>query len=94
MTIEWERVGEGVSELRAQIEELYRAGIDRTKLQHWAAAHDLISTSVPPAVGSRWVAGVREFPEVPDPRPYVDEVLDDEFPLSIFYTTLRDKLAA
>ena len=94
LTIEWGRVGDGVGELRAQIEELYRTGIDRTKLQHWAAAHDLISANVPPAVGSSWVAPARQFPEVPDPRAYVDDVLDDEFPLSIFYTTLRDKLAA
>jgi hypothetical protein len=93
LTIEWETVADGVAELRLQVEELYRAGIDRTKLQHWAAAHDLISQSVPPAAGSRWVAGVRDFEEVPDPRPYVDLVLEDEFPLSIFYTTLKGKLA-
>ena len=94
LTIEWEQVGEGMSALRAEVEELYRAGIDRTKLQHWAAAHDLISASVPPASGSRWAAPVRRLEDVPDPRPYVDLVLDDEFPLSIFYETLKAKLAA
>jgi hypothetical protein len=31
---------------------------------------------------------------VEDPRPYVDIVLDDEFPLSIFYGALKAKLAA
>jgi len=93
LTIDWERVGEGVTALRGQIEELYRTGIDRTKLQHWAAAHHLISASVPPAVGSKWARGARSFEEVPDPRVYVDLVLDDEFPLSIFYATLKDKLA-
>jgi hypothetical protein len=36
---------------------------------------------------------VRDFTETADPRPYVDLVLDDEFPLSIFYTTLKAKLA-
>ena len=64
---------------------LYRTGIDRTKLGHWAAAHDLIAASVPPAAGSRWAAGARELRRHHDPRPYVDLVLDDEFPLSIFY---------
>ena len=93
LTIDWDTVGEGVAALRHDVESLYRAGIDRTKLQHWVAAHDLISQSVPPASGSRWVAGVRDFAEMPDPRPYVDLVLEDEFPLSIFYTTLRAKLA-
>ena len=93
LTIDWETVGDGVGALRLQLEELYRTGIDRTKLQHWAAAHDLISRSVPPASGSRWVAGARDLDEVPDPRPYVDLVLEDEFPLSIFYSTLKAKLA-
>jgi hypothetical protein len=92
LTVNWESVGEGVVALREQIEELYRAGIDRTKLQHWAAAHDLIAAVVPPATGSRWVAGVRDFAELEDPRPYCDLVLADEFPLSIFYATLKAKL--
>jgi hypothetical protein len=94
LTIDWDSVGDGVTALRDEIEELYRAGIDRTKLQHWAAAHELISASVPPAAGSAWVAGVRDFAELADPRPYVDRVLEDEFPLSIFYSTLKAKLGA
>src|SRR5205807_3893850 len=65
LTIEWEHVGDGTRALLAEVEELYRAGIDRTKLQHWSAAHDLISASVPPATGSRWAAAVRSFDEVP-----------------------------
>jgi hypothetical protein len=94
LTINWETVGDGVTELRNQIEMLYREGIDRTKLQHWSAAHDLIAANVTPAAGSNWVKGVRDFTETADPRPYVDLVLEDEFPLSIFYTTLKAKLAA
>jgi hypothetical protein len=94
LTIEWDRIADGVVALRAEVEELYRAGIDRSKLQHWAAAHDLISASVPPAAGSKWVAGERNLQEVADPRPYVDLVMEDEFPLSIFYATLKAKLAA
>ncbi|MGA8716838.1 MAG: DUF6421 family protein, partial [Solirubrobacteraceae bacterium] len=94
LTIEWDRISEGVASLRHEVEELYRLGIDRTKLQHWAAAHDLVAASVPPASGSKWVAGVRDFDDVEDPRPYVDLVRDDEFPLSIFYSSLKAKLAA
>ncbi|MDE3134084.1 MAG: hypothetical protein KGL15_08470, partial [Acidobacteriota bacterium] len=93
LTVEWDRVGEGVASLRHDVEELYRFGIDRTKLQHWAAAHDLVARFVPPASGSHWVAGTRAFEDVPDPRPYCDEVLPDEFPLSIFYTALQGALA-
>jgi Family of unknown function (DUF6421) len=93
LTIEWDRVQDGVAELHNDVYELYRTGIDRTKLQHWAAAHDLVAASVPPAVGSRWAGAARDLPETDDPRPYVDLVLDDEFPLSIFYSSLKAKLA-
>jgi hypothetical protein len=94
LTIAWDRVGEGVAALREEIERVYRAGIDRTKLAHWIAAHDLISESVPPAAGSRWAAADRDLPELADPRPYLELVLDDEFPLSIFYSSLKAKLAS
>jgi hypothetical protein len=91
LTIEWDRVAEGVAGLRDEVGELYRAGIDRTKLGHWAAAHDLVAASVAPATGSRWAAAGRDLAEIEDPRPYCDLVLDDEFPLSIFYSSLRAK---
>jgi hypothetical protein len=94
LTIEWDRVEEGVASLHDELSELYREGIDRTKLQHWAAAHDLVAASVAPAARSRWAAQARDFAETDDPRPYVDLVLDDEFPLSIFYSSLKAKLAA
>ena len=47
-----------------------------------------------PAAGSRWAAGARELDETEDPRSYLDLVLADEFPLSIFYSSLQAKLAA
>jgi hypothetical protein len=93
LTIDWETVGDGVAALYAEVTELYRRGIDRTKLGHWAAAHDLVAARVPPASGSQWAAPVRALADAEDPRPYCDLVLPDEFPLSIFYSTLRDKLA-
>jgi hypothetical protein len=92
LTVDWHGVADGVAGLRAEVEELYRAGIDRSKLAQWCAAHDLVSRFVPPAAGSRWVAGVRDFTDVEDPRPYIDEVLPDEFPLSMFYVSLKAKL--
>lgn len=92
LTIEWDRVADGVVALRAAVEELYRAGIDRSKLAHWQAAHDFVSTYVPPAAGSVWARDVRAFADVEDPRPYIDEVFDDEFPLSMFYSSLKGKL--
>jgi hypothetical protein len=93
LTIDWDTVGEGVAALRDEVSELYRAGIDRSKLRHWEAAHDLVAKYVAPAAGSRWAAGVREFVEVDDPRQYIDLAAPDEFPLSIFYASLKAKLA-
>ena len=55
--------------------------------------HDLVAANVSPASGSRWAASVREFDDVEDPRPYIDLVLEDEFPVSIFYSALKTKLA-
>ncbi|MEV4422761.1 DUF6421 family protein [Patulibacter sp. NPDC049589] len=90
LAIDWDHVAEGVLELRTLVEDLYREGIDRTKLGHWRAAHALVATYVPPAAGSVWAS--QPLAEVEDPRVHVDEVLDDEFPLSIFYTSLRLKM--
>jgi hypothetical protein len=93
LTIDWDRVAEGVSRLHGDVASLYSAGIDRTKLQHWAAAHDLVAASVPPASASWWQIGTRRLDDAEDPRSFVDHVLDDEFPLSIFYSSLKAKLA-
>ena len=92
LTMEWERVAEGVAALRAKVQELYHSGIDRSKLGQWIAAHDLVAAYVAPADGSRWVREGRDLPEVADPKELVDLVKDDEFPLSLFYTQLQRKL--
>jgi hypothetical protein len=92
LTVEWDRLAEGVAGLRAEIETLYREGIDRSKLAQWGAAHDLVSRYVPAAAGSPWNGDVRAYKDVEDPRPYIDDVAADEFPLSMFYTSLKAKL--
>jgi hypothetical protein len=68
-------------------------GIDRSKLAHWIAGHDLVAARVAPAAGSRRAAGAREFDEAEDPRGYLDLIPPDEYPLSIFYSSLKTKLA-
>ncbi|HEX8086321.1 MAG TPA: DUF6421 family protein [Solirubrobacteraceae bacterium] len=94
LTVEWGRVGDGVQALREAIEELYRSGIDRSKVAHWIAAHDLVATYVPPATSSKWAAARRDFEDESDPRALIDLVRDDEFPLSMFYLQLKGKLDA
>ncbi len=92
MTIEWDRVAAGVDALRERVQQLYHSGIDRSKVAQWAAAHDLVAEYVPPVEGSAWAKASRHLPEVEEPKQLVDLVEDDEFPLSLFYTSLKPKL--
>lgn len=92
LLIEWERVADGVERLRVAVADLYRSGIDRSKLGQWIAAHDLVATYVPATESSAWAKDRRELPEVEEPKQLVDLVRDDEFPLSLFYSQLQPKL--
>ncbi len=92
LRVDWDRVADGVGRLREEIAELYRSGIDRSKLGQWIAAHDLVATYVPAAETSVWARERRELPEVEEPKQLVDLVRDDEFPLSLFYSQLQPKL--
>ncbi|RII09308.1 hypothetical protein DSC45_31020 [Streptomyces sp. YIM 130001] len=90
--IDWDRAPEVTNQLCGEIEDLYRAGIDRPKLVHWFAAYDLVSRYLSPHPGSRWAKGPDALDVSLPPRKLVDEVLPDEFPLSMFYEALRKKL--
>jgi hypothetical protein len=92
LTVEWERVADGVQALRAAVEELYRAGIDRSKVAHWIAAHELVATYVPPSTGSKWTRDARPLADESDPKAWIDLVEPDEFPLSMFYLQLQGRL--
>ncbi|MHC0433630.1 DUF6421 family protein [Streptomyces sp. O3] len=92
LKIDWERAPRVTNQLCADIEELYRAGIDRPKLVHWFAAYDLVSQYLSPHPGSRWAKGPDALDLTLPPRKLVDDVLDDEFPLSMFYEALAKKL--
>jgi hypothetical protein len=90
LSIDWDRVADGVADLRGEVEKLYRDSIDRSKLAHWLAAHELVSAYVEPDPASVWAGGVRALPQ--EQKAKVDAVLPDEFPLSMFYEALRRKL--
>ena len=85
---------DAVGDLRELVEELYRHGIDSSKVTYWIAAHDLVSRYVAPNTGSQWREGTRVHSDEADPRAWIERVLDDEFPLSLFYEALRKKVAA
>ncbi|MGD1221826.1 DUF6421 family protein [Streptomyces krungchingensis] len=90
--IDWQRAPQVTNQLCAEIEDLYRAGIDRPKLVHWFKAYDLVSTYLAPHPGSRWAKGPDALDLSQPPRKLVDDVLPDEFPLSMFYEALSKKL--
>jgi hypothetical protein len=93
LSIDWDRVADGVADLRGEVEKLYRDGIDRSKLAHWLAAYELVARHVEPHPASVWSRGVAALPVDGFPKAVVDAVLPDEFPLSMFYEALRRKLA-
>jgi hypothetical protein len=92
LKIDWERAPQVTNQLCAEIENLYRDGIDRPKLVHWFAAYDLVSSYLAPHPGSRWAKGPDALDLSQPPRKLVDDVLPDEFPLSMFYEALSKKL--
>ncbi len=91
LVIDWSRVQESMDALCDEVETLYREGIDRSRLGHWLAAYEFVSSLVPPHPQSVWARGAQALPT--EPREAVDAVLPDEFPLNLFYESLRKALA-
>ncbi|WP_128977153.1 DUF6421 family protein [Streptomyces roseicoloratus] len=92
LKIDWDRAPEVTNQLCGEIEQLYRDGIDRPKLVHWFKAYELVSTYLAPHPGSTWAKGPDALDLTQPPRKLVDDVLPDEFPLSMFYEALAKKL--
>ncbi|MFB6840284.1 DUF6421 family protein [Streptomyces sp. NPDC056361] len=92
LTIDWERAPEVTNRLCSEIETLYREGIDRPKLVHWFKAYEFVSAYLAPHPGSKWAKGPDALDLSLPPRKLVDDVLPDEFPLSMFFEALSKKL--
>ncbi len=90
LAFDWEHVADVVIALGKEIEELYWKSIDRPKVVHWLAAYDLVASTLTPHPASRWAK--RDLPLEGPPKGYTDAVLDDEFPLSLFYEALAKKM--
>lgn len=90
LAFDWDAVPDCVNELGAAIEQLYWRSIDRPKVAHWLAAYELVSGTVEPHPASAWKAG--DLPLKGLPRELTDLVMDDEFPLSMFYEAFEKKM--
>ncbi|WP_051898919.1 DUF6421 family protein [Sciscionella sediminilitoris] len=92
LRVDWTALPSGVLGLCEEVEQLYSDGIDRSRMAHWMAAHELMSGYVAAHPASVWAKGIEALPTDGPPRKMVDEVLPDEFPLNTFYEALRKKL--
>jgi len=94
LSIDWDQVPEVVAALGDAIDELYWKSIDRPKLAHWLAAYELVSATVTPNPASQWAKGPDALPLTAPLREITDQVMDDEFPLSMFYEALNKKMSS
>lgn len=92
LAFDWAEVPAAVIALSDAIDRLYWESIDRPKVAHWLAAYDLVRSVVTPHPASQWARGLPEDVLAGAPKGYTDAVLDDEFPLSMFFEALEKKM--
>jgi hypothetical protein len=92
LSIDWAAVPDVVVELGDAIDELYWRSIDRPKTAHWLAAYALVAGTLTPHPASVWAKGADALPVSGTPGELTDQLLDDEFPLSMFYEALQRKM--
>lgn len=92
LTIDWDELPAVVVALSDAINELYWKSIDRPKTAHWLAAYELVRATLAPNPASVWARGLPDEILAGAPNGYTDAVLDDEFPLSMFYEALSKKM--
>ncbi len=92
LAIDWDEVPDVVVALSDAINELYWRSIDRPKTAHWLAAYELVRATLAPHPASLWARGLSDEVLSGPPKGMTDAVLDDEFPLSMFYEALGKKM--
>ena len=90
--IDWDRITESIGALASSVNALYHDGIERSRIGHWLATYRFVTDLVPAHPASQWNSGSLDL--AAEPKTLVNAVLDDEFPLNVFYEALRKKLAA
>lgn len=92
LAFDWDEVPAAVVALADAIDELYWRSIDRPKTAHWLAAYELVRGTLTPNPASVWARGLSDEVLAGAPKGYTDAVLDDEFPLSMFFEALDKKM--
>jgi hypothetical protein len=90
LDINYEKVDLAIKTLMDGVNELYKNAINEPKITFWHNSYNFIKNLVPANIGSRynnnnnWSISNKEV---------IDLIDDDEFPLSLFYESLRKKLS-
>lgn len=92
LAVDWNDVPDVVVALSDAIDDLYWRSIDRPKMAHWLAAYELVSATLAPHPASAWAKGLPTEVLAGPGKGFTDQVLDDEFPLSMFYEALSKKM--
>lgn len=90
LAIDWNELPDAVVKLSDAINELYWRSIDRPKTVHWFAAYDLVASVLAPHIASKWAT--KDLPLNGTTGELTDQIVDDEFPLSMFYEALLKKM--
>ena len=93
LSIDWAGLPDVVVALGDAIDELYWRSIDRPKIAHWLAAYELVAGTLTPHPASVWAKGADALPVSGELGELTNQLLDDEFPLSMFYEALQRKIA-
>ena len=93
LAFDWQKVTQEVVNLCEQVEELYHDGINRSRMAQWISAYEFVTGLVQPHPASNWAKGADALPTGGELKEMVNLVLDDEFPLNVFFETLNRKLA-
>ena len=93
LSFDWDAVIPAMVDLCEMVESLYHDGINRSRLAQWIAAYEFVSGLVAPHPASVWAKGTQHLPTEGELREVVNLVMDDEFPLNVFFETLNRKLA-
>ncbi|WP_448263458.1 DUF6421 family protein [Microbacterium aurum] len=92
LAFDWDEVPAAVVALGDAIDRLYWESIDRPKVAHWLAAYELVRSVLTPHPASQWARGLPDEVLAGPPKGYTDAVMDDEFPLSMFFEALEKKM--
>ncbi len=93
LSIDWAGLPDVVVALGDAIDELYWRSIDRPKIAHWLAAYELVAGTLTPHPASVWAKGADALPVSGELGELTNQLLDDEFPHSMFYEALQRKMA-